>query len=54
MYGKVLSAAVIPAAVVLPNTGSKLTAVIAVACIAVGVVAFVTTVASSVAKRASR
>lgn len=54
MYGKVLSAAVIPAAIILPTTGSKVTAIIAAACIAVGTIALVTTVASAVAKRVNR
>lgn len=52
MYGKVLSAAVLPAAIILPNTGgSKLRVIFALAFLAIGVVALATTVASAVAKQ---
>ena len=52
MYGKVLSAAVLPAAIILPNTGgSKVRAIVALAFLAIGVIALATTIASAVAKK---
>ena len=53
MYGKTLMPAVLPAAVILPNTGSnRVMAVMAITGIVVGVVAIATTIGSVVAKRA--
>ncbi len=53
MYGKVLSATTVPAAIVLPNTGSnRALATAAAITLAVGVAATVTTVARFIAKKA--
>lgn len=54
MYGKVLSAVILPAAIVLPNTGSKVAAIVALTSIVIGVVALATTIASAIAKRTYR
>ena len=53
MYGKVLSAAVVPAAIVLPNTGSnRALAIVAGISLVVGIVALVSTFGRTIAKRA--
>ncbi|MEI6481118.1 MAG: hypothetical protein WCO19_02320 [Candidatus Saccharibacteria bacterium] len=52
MYGKVLSAAVLSAAVILPNTGSSRTvSIVSIVVVTVGAVAIATTVGSAIAKR---
>lgn len=53
MYGEVLSAATIPAAIVLPNTGSnRVLAVAAATTLVVGIIATISVVARFVAKKA--
>lgn len=52
MYGKVLPAATVPAAIVLPNTGSnRVLAIATTITLVVGVVATVTTVARYIASK---
>lgn len=54
MYVKPVSA-VLPAAIILPNTGSnKVMAVIALASVIVGVVAIATSLGSAIAKKANK
>lgn len=53
MYGEVLPAVTVPAAIILPNTGSnRILTVAAATTLAVGIVATISTVARFVAKRA--
>ncbi len=53
MYGKVLSAATVPSAVVLPNTGAnRALTIAATTTLVVGIIATITTIARLVAKKA--